>query len=175
MFRFYQSRIKKLINDSSDRFIEFVSRVWGCEAPEELVADLKSLITLSASLLKRIYILWPKLGKHSKLRNIETYLFPRFNGPDILAADEQEVGLFAYLDEAYLIALTYELIIEELLDKKVKVYGHDRFLLKEAARLRRKAKVVIASEVSKINMTLGELIEGESDSLNELLDQQKVA
>lgn len=176
MLMAFQRRLDELALDKDRNFEKSVVGRWkGAEMPSGLVEDLKAFVTLLPHIEKRIFALYVCLPETSKVKKLGSYFLTYMYQPDDFLPESETTGLFGYLDDAYIAALFYELIIEEIeVAETFELMATDRELAKKVLRLRRKAKGIIVDEAIKIKQMIGELFDGD-ESTYATLFRKKIA
>jgi uncharacterized membrane protein YkvA (DUF1232 family) len=91
-----------------------------------------------------------------------------YHPKDFLADDEY--GLFGYLDDAYLVAVVYERVMQELLEEGVALSREDLEFQEKIGKLKQTARSVIKEESRKIDQMVGQILEGNNRAYLALFD-----
>ena len=101
-----ENEIRELIRNDSPRFHKLVRTRIGKRATLVVENRLKEVILLMPTLLKRVRFHWDR-QEDCEAKSLGSFVFAYvFNPDDFLS--EKEMGLFGYLDDAYLIASVFE-------------------------------------------------------------------
>jgi uncharacterized membrane protein YkvA (DUF1232 family) len=158
-----KEQLKTLASDPSDRFHFKVRERVGKKATQILEAKLKHFILLMPALISRIHQHWNHRKSKSGIKKLGGFLLAYLYHPrDFLSESEQ--GLFGYLDDAYLVAIVYEAVLEELSQSGNGFASTDEKLREEVKNLQRAAAIVIPKEAEKIKKMVGEVLCGKHET-----------
>ena len=174
MLKAFSNQLKRLANDPTDRFHYHVLNRLGKKATADLEEHLKQFVLLMPTLVSRIYSLWKRMRPTSKVKEIGSFFLAYLYHPQDFLPEDEHNGLFGYLDDAYLTALVYELVLEELTHSEVQLLRVDEELLKKVIGLKRKAAAVIPEEAANIQYMVGEILEGEDETFSRLFQKDKL-
>lgn len=176
MLRALEKQLALLAADRNGSFERHIEARWGKKPPAGLQAELRDFVCLLPRIQKRIFSLYVWLPDNSKVKNVGSHFLTYMYQPDDFLPDSEKNGLFGYLDDAYLAALFYELMLEEIEhSKQFRLRKRDRELAKRTVRLRRKARAVIPDEAIKIKQMVGELFEGDETTFLKLFKGKTAA
>lgn len=163
MQRALDEKLKRLAKDPNDDFhCQIRSRI-GKKATRFLEQRLKDLICLMPLLLSRCL-------SHCKRKEVSldimksvafalTYVY---HSKDVLREENEK--LFAYLDDAYCIALVYEKALKTLQKARVKLAPADEDFLKQFPLTKRSVSVVIPEEGKAIAEMIAGVFKGNYSS-----------
>lgn len=169
MLRAFQRQLDALAADYDGAFERAVKGRWSGELPRGMIKELKEFICLLPAMERRIYNLYVWLPESSKVKSVGGYFLTYMYEPQDFIPETEKNGLFGYIDDAYLAALFYELMLDEIAStQNFRLKKTDSDLLKRLIRLRRKAAAVIPDEAIKIKEMLGQLFEGDETIYQEI-------
>ena len=169
MLNAFQKKLDALTLDPDDKFERHVRERFGKNLPKGLAEELKSFIRLLPKIERRIFSLYVWLPPTSKVKEVGSHFLAYMYQPEDFLPENDRNGLFGYLDDAYLAALFYELMLEEIQNsKQLRIRREDADLVRKVIGLRRKARSVIPEEAIKIKQMLGELFEGDKTTYQSL-------
>ena len=169
MLKAFKDQLRVLSIDPKDQFHMFIRKRVGKKATQLLEKKLKKLILLTPGLVSRIYSLWSGFKAPLEIKRTSGFLLTYMYHPkDFLAEDS--LGLFGYLDDAYLVATVYEQLIEELSERGFDLTQEDERTVSEIRNLKKSAKIVIRSEAEKIEKMVAEILEGKKETFNAIFN-----
>lgn len=174
MLKAFSNQLKNLASDPTDPFHHYVFSRMGNRVIVDLEENLKELILLIPTIVSRIYSLWAKMRATSRVKEIGGFFLAYLYHPQDFLPEDERNGLFGYLDDAYLTALVYELVLEELGHSGTQYLSEDEALLRKVIGLRRRAAVVIPDEAANIQHMVGEILEGEDETFSNLFQREKL-
>jgi len=156
----FKEHLKSLASDPKDPFLFKVRQRVGKRAAVLLEKRLRRLVAITPDVVERVYALWHQFGKDLPARKVGGYLLTYLYHPkDFL--NEEEHGLFGYLDDAYFTALVYEFVLERLQETGNQLTAQDKRFLKEISNMKDSARIVIPNEAEKIELMFKEIQENE--------------
>lgn len=162
MLNAFQKKLSALTLDPDDKFESHVRQRFGKNPPKNFSEELKGFVLLLPKILRRIFVLYAKLQPTSQVKEVGSHFLAYMYQPEDFLPENERNGLFGYLDDVYLAALFYELMLEEIeSSKQFRISSEDAILLKKVTGLRSKAVAVIPEEAIKIRQMIGELFEGD--------------
>ena len=169
MLKAFKDQLRVLSIDPKDQFHMFIRKRVGKKATQILEKKLKKLILLTPGLVSRIYSVWSGLKAPLEIKRASGFLLTYMYHPkDFLAEDS--LGLFGYLDDAYLVATVYERLIDELNERGLGATQDDERMASEIRSLKKSAKLVIRPEAEKIEKMVAEILEGKRETFNAIFN-----
>ena len=160
MLHAFKEHLKSLAADSKDPFFLKVRQRIGKRATALLEKRLRQLVVITPDVVERVHELWRQFGKDLPARKVSGYLLTYLYHPkDFL--DEDEHGLFGYLDDAYFAALVYEFVLARVQEAGNDLTAQDKRFLKEISNMKDAARLVIPNEAEKIEKMFKEIQETE--------------
>ena len=167
MLRAFEAQLKRMADETSVAFRSEITKRLGKEVPQELEDGLKNFILLTPKIINRIYYHWNVEKTHSDIKRLGGFMLTYLYHPtDFLSTKKYQ--LFGYLDDAYLVCLVYEKVIEEILTAEQPFLEQDREYFEELMVLKPSIKLVIPDEASKIEALLESLIQEKYESYEAL-------
>lgn len=164
MLKALQNQLDALAADYDKSFENQITKRWGKKPPPGLVKDLKEFVRLLPKMERRIFSLYAWLPESSRIKKIGSHFLTYMYQPDDFIPEDAKNGLFGYLDDAYLAALFFELMLEEIENsEQLRIKKEDRDFLRRLIRYKKKARAVIPEEAIMLNQMVGELFEGEEN------------
>lgn len=173
MLKAFQRQLDALAADYEGVFERAVQARWKGPLPKGLIKELKEFIRLLPVMERRIYNLYVWLPESSPVKSVGGYFLTYMYEPQDFIPETEKNGLFGYIDDAYLAALFYELMLEEIAAvQNFRLKKADSDLLRRLIRLRRKAAAVIPDEAIKIKEMLGGLFDGDDSLYQEIFNEK---
>lgn len=170
MLKAFYQQLRHMAANTEDNFHVHVIKRVGENAPDSLVTDLKSAILLMPDVTSRISAQWSGLREHSKVKELGSYFMTYMYSPKDFIPEDEEHGLFGYIDDAYFVFSVYVLMTEELAKTKGKLSSEDHEFRDKILKYKAQIKAVIADEAAKIEQMIGEILDGEDFSFTKLFD-----
>lgn len=162
MLRALQKELDTLALDQDKSFELQVRQRCGRELPDGMLEDLTEFIRMLPGIEQRIFALYTWLPAGSELKRVSRYFLAYMYGPEDFLGKWPNYGLFSYLDDVYLAAVYYELMLTEIQETGQRaIQNVDKRLLAKSLRLRERARVVIPEEADAITDWVAGLINGE--------------
>lgn len=175
MLKAFQYQLEAIAEDREGKFEKQIEKRMTKKMPKSLTQEMKAFILLLPMIEKRIFALYVWLPETSKIKKIGSHFLAYMYQPDDFIPESENNGLFGYMDDAYIAAIFYELVVEEIAEAQAyRLNKEDKELLKKLIQLRKKAQVIIPEESEKIREMLGELFEGQERVFQELF-QKKIS
>jgi uncharacterized membrane protein YkvA (DUF1232 family) len=172
MLKAFQYQLEAMAEDREGKFSEQIKKRMPKELPKSLEKEMKAFILMLPKIERRIFELYVWLPETSKVKEIGSHFLAYMYQPDDFIPECESNGLFGYMDDAYIAALFYELMIEEIENSQAyRLSKEDKELLRRLIQLRKKAQVIIPEESEKIREMIGELFEGNERIFQELFQK----
>lgn len=173
MLKAFYQQLRHMAANTEDHFHRHVVKRIGAEgATAELESALKDAILTMPQLTSRISSLWGNLRHHSRIKSLGSYFMTYMYNPHDFIPEDEDHGLFGYVDDAYFVCAVYDLLIEELIKMKIPLSEEDLQLRENAVRHKAQIKAVIAPEASEIQRIIGEALDGEDETFSALFQKE---
>jgi len=172
MMKAFERHLEALASLEKDAFREKVQERWGRKLPKGLVEELSDFIVRLPRVERRVFHLWTWLQDDSQLKKAGSHFLTYMYQPDDFIPETEKSGLFGYIDDAYIAALFYEHMIDEIRHQKSRrLTQSDTELYRRAVRFKRKAGAVIPEEAIRIKLLIADLYESREEAARQLFSQ----
>lgn len=162
------------LNDEG-KFEQKIRGRWQSDLPQGYVREMKEFIGLLPKIERAIFNLYVWLPDDSDVKKAGNHFLTYMYEPDDFIPEGDVNGLFGYIDDAYIAALFYELMIEEIVQTQgYRLREVDKVLLQKVMKLRKKAKKTIPKEADQIQEMLNEIFRGEKWIYDKLFGNKKL-
>lgn len=167
MLRAFKDRLKELAVDPEDSFRVSIRKRVGKRATQLLEKRLRKVILLMPGLVSRAYRHWQEEDASPAVKRLGGFLLTYLYHPkDFLP--EEEYALFGYLDDAYLVLIVYENVLQDLRRHGASLEAWDLEFLENFSLWRKSVRQVIPEEASKIEEMLKRIHQNREDALESL-------
>lgn len=174
MLSAFQSQLDYLSQTDIEKFEQKIKERWTTNVPNAYIKEMKEFISLLPKVEKAIFDLYVWLPEGSNVKKAGEHFLTYMYEPHDFIPENESNGLFGYLDDAYIAALFYELLIEEVSEThEYRLRKKDKELVRKVGSLRKKAKKTIAAEAKKIHQMLAEIFRDEATIYNSLFGRKK--
>ncbi len=150
MLRAFKSELQRLRKEEYAMFHAQIRGRVGKRATQKLEEPLVQQILLIPDLMQRIHYYWKQPYVRGDVKGLSSYVFAYlYNTNDILPSDDH--GLFGYLDDAYLVGLVYEHVLEEVSRQYLPIAPEDDDLREQVAQNQKSIVKVIPEEAKKMD------------------------
>ena len=168
MLKALANQLRHLAETTGDIFRASVAERLNGKATEEQISALKEFIFLLPTTMKQLNGYWNDNRTPLKAKQLSGLIISYIYQPDDFLPENGN-GLFAYLDDAY-VAVSAFLRVQDLYLRNWQDKTADEIdLEKRARKLIVAPKIVIPSEVAKIDSMLDSFMSGEIESFEEFL------
>ncbi len=172
MLKSLADELRNLADTAGDQFEEAIRKRLDGKTTEEQVSKLKEFIFLLPPALKQLNGYWNEKSTPAKAKEISGLIIAYIMQPDDFLP-EKNLGLFGYLDDAYVVVSAFlriqDLYLRDWQDKT----DEERELAQRARDLMVAPKIVIPDEVTKIDKMIDSFMNGETGSFQEFLQASK--
>ncbi len=172
MLKALANELRNLADTAGDQFEEAIRIRLDGKTTEEQVSKLKEFIFLLPPVLKQLSGYWNEKSTPTKAKEMSGLIITYILQPDDFLP-EKNLGLFGYLDDAYVVVSAFmriqDLYLRDWQDKT----DEERELVRRARDLMVAPRIVIPDEVAKIDKMLDSFMSGETGSFQEFLQASK--
>ena len=172
MLKALADQLRNLADTTGDQFEEAIRKRLDGKTTEEQVSKLKEFIFLLPPTLKQLDGYWNEKSTPTKAKEISRLIISYILQPDDFLP-EGNIGLFGYLDDAYVVVSAFlriqDLYLRDWQDKT----NEERELAERARDLIVAPRIVIPDEVAKIDKMIDSFMSGETGSFQEFLQTSK--
>lgn len=170
MLRAFKDRLKELAADPEDTFRFSIRKRVGKRATQLLEKRLRKVIMMMPGLVSRSYRHWQGEEASPAIKRLGGFLLTYLYHPkDFLP--EEDYAFFGYLDDAYLVLIVYESVLQDLRRNGAELDAWDTDFLVNFPLWRKNVRQVIPGESAKIEEMLNRIVQNEKNALDELFSQ----
>ncbi len=170
MLHAFDNHLRKLASTSNGQFREEVRKRVDGKFTEDQVATLKEFIFLMPTTLQLFSRYWNRKTTPPEAKRLSGFILTYVYQPqDFLP--EESIGLFGYLDDAYMVVSTYLKIQEHYLADWHEKTREELELAERANRLITAPRLVVPEVTDKIDRALDKLVTGDEKEFVRLIDE----
>ncbi|MFZ5803040.1 MAG: hypothetical protein ACOY3K_08070 [Candidatus Omnitrophota bacterium] len=139
----------KVLAFDRKKFHNAVLRRMGTKVRLPIEDRLKSFILKYPALIAQIYEKWESASPGSFVKKIGAFLINYLNKPTEFLPEEKE-NLLGHLDDAYLVGLVYEKILDHLVENQESISDEEMQFLNDFQTIKRCLRYVIPTEQVRI-------------------------
>ena len=170
MLQALKNQLKTLAEDPRDPFAANIRKRVGTVEAVHYTKPLRSLILVMPELITQIRAWMEQPALPPRLKHLHGFLLSYLYHPtDFLPEDS--VGLFGYLDDAYLVGSVYARTMQQLDHRTRRTLPNLADLSGQVAKWLELARQLLPSETQRIDHLLEEIIAGRSEAFHHLMSK----
>ena len=172
MLKALKNRLKTMSEDSDDTFYAEIEKRVGADRARETVDLLRNFILVMPEMLAQVRAWLNNPNLDSNLKNLQGFCLAYLYHPEDLLKDEA-YGLFGYLDDAYMVGLTYENTMNTI-DYDVKKYlSNQADITKQIPLWIKTTREVLPKETENIDRSIEGLLNGNMNLFEKIMVNQE--
>ena len=170
MLQALKNQLRTLAEDPRDPFAANIRKRVGTVEAVHYTKPLRSLILVMPELIAQIRAWMEQPALPPRLKHLHGFLLSYLYHPtDFLPEDS--VGLFGYLDDAYLVGSVYARTMQQLDHRTRRTLPNLADLSGQVAKWLELARQLLPSETQRIDHLLEEIIAGRSEAFHHLMSK----
>jgi uncharacterized membrane protein YkvA (DUF1232 family) len=170
MLHAFDSHLRTLASTSNGQFRDEVRKRVDGKFTEDQVATLKEFIFLLPTTLHMFSRYWNRKTTPPDAKRLSGFIMTYVYQPTDLLPEES-IGLFGYLDDAYMVVSTYLKIQDRFLADWHEKTQEELDLTERANRLISAPRLVIPEVTERIDKALDKLVMGDQSEFVKLIDE----
>lgn len=171
MLRAMKEQLKVLAKDENGLFHASLRRAVGKRATLLLEEKLKRIVVLIPDLVTRIHDYWRMQPEASSTKRLGAYMLTYVYLPKDFLPQTEDLNLYGYLDDAYMVAKIYTSVIEDISLAGDEILEFDQKLYPEVKSLQKNIRLVIPKVCLKIDEMVNDLVRGNQQSFFNMVEQ----
>jgi uncharacterized membrane protein YkvA (DUF1232 family) len=168
MLKALKKRLKTMSEDSDDTFYAEIEKRVGADRARETVDLLRNFVLVMPEMLAQVRAWLNNPNLDSNLKNLQGFCLTYLYHPEDLLKDKA-YGLFGYLDDAYMVGLTYETTMNKI-DYDVKKYlPNQADITKQIPLWIKTTREVLPKETENIDKSIEGLLNGNMNLFEKIM------